>query len=79
MPLKALSSGFLLSNLQAMSGGGIIDDSLEVSDAIMNGNPNAVLLCLAPASHSNVRQEAVVQKRRQLEDRLLGSLVLKRV
>ena len=62
-----------------MSGGGIIDDSLEVSDAIMNGNPNAVLLCLAPASHSNVRQEAVVQKGRQLEDRLLGSLVLKRV
>ena len=63
--------------IQSMSGGAIIDDNLEVSDSIMNGNPNAALLCLAPASHSNVRQEALVQKRRHLEDKLLGSLVLK--
>ena len=60
-----------------MSGGSFIDNSLEVIDAIINGNPNAALLCLAPASHSNVRQEALVQKRRHLEDRLLGSLALK--
>ncbi len=53
------------------SGGSLIDDCIDTAASTLNGNPNAALLCLQTAWHSNVKQEAVVEKRRKLEDKVM--------
>eukprot|EP00438_Fugacium_kawagutii_P010637 Skav234435 [mRNA] locus=scaffold3409:116777:120527:- [translate_table: standard] len=57
-------------------GGALVDDSFDTIDAILNGNPNAALLCLATAQHSNMKQEVCVLKGRLLEDRLMSSFLM---
>lgn len=53
-------------------GGSLIDDSIDAAAATLNGNPNAALLFLSPAHHSNINVESMVKKRRQLEDKLIA-------
>lgn len=53
-------------------GGSLIDDSIDAAAATWNGNPNAALLVLSPAHHSNINVESMVKKRRQLEDKLIA-------
>lgn len=49
-------------------------DSLDAVAAVCDGNPNSAVLVLGPIFHSNVGREAIVIKRRNLEDRLFKCL-----
>lgn len=53
-------------------GGHYIQDCLAVAAGICNCNENALLLALGPVSHQNVTAEAVLKKKRLLEDLLIG-------
>ena len=53
------------------SGGSLLDDCIDTATSTLNGNPNAALLSLSQAWHSNVKPEAVVDKRRKAEDKLM--------
>ena len=49
-------------------------ECLDAAASCLDVNPNAALLVLAPVFHSNVSREAIVQKRRTLEDKVMASL-----
>lgn len=59
-------------SIASIRGGSVIDDSIDAAAATLNGNPNAALLVLSPAHHSNINTGSLIKKRRQLEDKLLA-------
>lgn len=54
----------------------IVDQAVDCSRAILNGNENAALLVLTPVQQSNAERQTVIKKRRVLEDKLMAKLEL---
>lgn len=53
-----------------------MDEACTLAKAVLNANPNAILLTLMPMTHSSTETAAVTKNRRALEDRILGPLVM---
>jgi len=53
-----------------------VDQAVDCSRAILNGNENAALLVLTPVQQSNAERQTVIKKRRVLEDKLMAKLEL---
>ena len=51
-----------------------LDEAVEVSKSICNSDPRAALLTLMPQLHPSIAQTTVIEKKRSLEDKLLGRL-----
>ena len=66
-------------NFRVPSGGMAIDEGITCAASLLNGNPRAALLVLGPVVHSNVVREAIVEKRRQLENKVMACLVSNKI
>lgn len=55
-----------------LQGAVAVDEASEVAKSVSAGSDKAILFVLTPMTHSNTDQPNVMQKRRTLEDTLMG-------
>lgn len=75
-PQRSLSA-FILSRwllFYAVPGVLSLDEAVEVTKSICNSDARAGLFALMPQLHPSIAQTTVIEKKRSLEDKLLGSL-----
>ena len=66
--------GFYQTASPSQQGVEIVDQAVDCSRAILNGNENAALLVLTPVQQTKAEREATIKKRRVLEDKLMAKL-----
>ena len=52
----------------------MLDEGIQLARAILNSNPNAILLVMQPMVGAVAAQSAVMKNRRDLEDKLMAQL-----